>query len=303
MARLWCVGHLNMEDTFYPGRSPVFKAPGGAALYAAAGARLWDAEVSVVSRIGDDYPDEYLDAMQAGGLRIDTIRTLEGPTMAGRTEYDSEGNRVYEMYTPPDRRLLLTPEPEDVDEERLRGTQAVHLATMPPRRQEGWLERLRSLVPLISMDTDVSFVRSDRSHLFGILEFVDIFLPSQVEAELFFPGMGLEAVADRLTRRGPKIVAIKLGQQGTYIRQREREIGFHIPAIQAEVVDVTGAGDAFCGGFVAAYVESGEAITAAWCGAASASVAIEDYGALHLLRSEKAEAELRIQRFKGEYIA
>lgn len=132
---------------------------------------------------------------------------------------------------------------------------------------------------------------------------MDVFLPSQAEAEAFTTGQSVIEIAEKLAACGLKFVIVKRGRQGAYVYNRSSDTGLHVPAIPARVVDVTGAGDAFCGGFVAVYVDSGDVAEAAWRGAATASMAIEGYGALHLLHRERAETERRIERFKGEQIA
>jgi ribokinase len=300
MSRIAFVGHLNIEDTHYPDRSAHLKAPGGAALYAASAARLWGSNSVIVSRIGENYPKDELNAMHTGGLNLAYVKTVDGPTMAGSTSYDPNGNRKYQMYTPPERRLLLTPEPEDLTRNELDNIDAVHLATMLPERQEAWLKKVRSSTPLISMDTDVSLVRIYRQKLLELLKLVDIFIPSSAEVEAFFPNMCLEEAARELALYGPSIIGIKLGQKGAYIWLPEQNRDFSIPSIPIDVVDVTGAGDAFCGGFLAMFLETGDEDYAAWAGAASASLAINDYGALHLLKRDRSIAETLISNCMGE---
>jgi sugar/nucleoside kinase (ribokinase family) len=300
MPHVICIGHLNVEDTAYPGRPLVHRAPGGAALYAAAAARLWGLQVSLVSRIGNDYPVEYLGAMQAAGLNLEGIRMVEGPTMAGRTQYTDDGDRQYQMYTPAARRLAITPEPADIGDRLIESAQGVHLATMPPSYQGAWLAALRARVDFISLDTDVSFIRREPEEVTRLLAQVDAFLPSRAEAEAFHPDLTLAASAERLAALGPPIVVIKCGPGGAHLYLRETRQHIHILSSPAQVVDVTGAGDAFCGGFVAGYLESADVRRAGWQGTVAAALAIEDYGALHLLQRTRAEAKARLRIYIGE---
>jgi len=60
-----------------------------------------------------------------------------------------------------------------------------------------------------------------------------------------------------------------------------------------KVVDVTGAGDAFCGGFMADFVQHGDPVRAAITGTVSASLCVQDYGALHMLRAAPDEIDHR----------
>lgn len=293
-----CVGYLNIEDTIYPNRSPVEQAPGGAALYFATAARLWQAEVSLVSRVGEDYPSQYLSALKASGINIEGVTTLPGPTMAGRTAYDAEGARKYTMYTPLPRRLELTPLPSDWHPQG--SVSAVHLATIPPHVQLAWAKVARQWTDVMSLDTDVSFVNKNRQELVEVLRNIDIFFPNETEALALFPGFPLEEIAWKISDLGPRIVVIKRGREGALIYSRNEEQFHRIPALPVQVVDVTGAGDAFAGGLIAGLIETDDLEKAGWRGAMTASLAIQGYGGLHVLQRRREEAE-KLQQFREEF--
>jgi ribokinase len=300
MTHLACIGHLNLEDTQYPDRPLVRRQPGGAGLYAAAAARLWGGAVTLVSRIGEDYPQSYLDEVEASGIDCQCLHRVVGPTMAGRTQYQPDGSRHYAMYTPAARRLELTPHPADWPVEALHSVQAAHLATMPPALQMAWLEFLRPRVALISLDTDTSFAYAARDVLMACLSLVDIFMPSQAEVAALFPDCSVSIGIAQLRASGPRCMVIKYGAEGAYMWAAGMTDIRHIAAAPAQAVDVTGAGDAFCGGFLAGFLETGDFVAAGERGTVTAALAIEDFGALHLLRRPRSEAEARLRVFTGE---
>jgi sugar/nucleoside kinase (ribokinase family) len=200
------------------------------------------------------------------------------------------------MYTPLERRLELTPQPADWQpQDRIA---AVHLATMPPHAQGAWIRDLRERAAWISLDTDVSFIHKDRSGLVQALEATDIFFPNEEEAHALFPDLSLERVAQRVAALGPQIVVIKRGRKGALLYSKEQEAYYHIPALPVEVVDVTGAGDAFAGGCVAGLVATGDLEEAGWRGAVAASLAIQGYGGLHVLEYSPQAVHKRLQDFK-----
>jgi sugar/nucleoside kinase (ribokinase family) len=290
------VGYLNIEDTVYPGRPVVPKAPGGGALYFSAAANLWGLDVSIVSRIGENYPKRYLKDLECGGINIENILKLPGPTMAGRTSYQSNGSRKYEMYTPRKRRMELTPLPEDLNISEAKSAY-LHLSTIPPNYQLMWAKSFRSEMNTISLDTDISFVQQDQEVLVELMSYVDVFFPNKLEAEAFFAGEGLEETAAHLRSFGLNNVVIKLGEDGAVVYSAQQKI--EVPSASADVVDVTGAGDAFAGGFIAGLMETQDIEKAGLRGAVTASMAIEDYGALHLLKKERGEAEQRFDQIRG----
>jgi ribokinase len=220
--------------------------------------------------------------------------------MTGLTRYESDGSRKYTMYIPVKRRLSLTPEPADIGDQVVETTHGVHLATMHPGHQAAWLDTMRRRIGFISLDTDVSFVRRERQKLIDVLGQVDAFLPSQLEVQAFYPDLPLSTAAERLADSGPRIVVVKCGRAGAHLYRRDTREHTHIPACPTSVVDVTGAGDAFCGGFAAGYLEHQDAHRACWQGAVTAALAIEDYGALHLLDRTRPQALARLQAYLGE---
>jgi len=130
-----------------------------------------------------------------------------------------------------------------------------------------------------------------------VLAQVDVFMPSDQEAERLFRDepakMDARCCAEWFAARGPRVVVLKLGSRGALVYERGSSRFWHVPALPVRVVDVTGAGDAFCGGFMAGFVHHGDPVRAAITGAVSASFAIQDYGPLHILAATKEEADHR----------
>ena len=111
---------------------------------------------------------------------------------------------------------------------------------------------------------------------------------------MFGEGVDLWDAAERLCRWGAPLVVIKNGANGVLVQEGVKGRRTHLPAYhQADdprVVDVTGAGDAFCGGFMVGLAQTGDATSAARMGLASASYVIEGYGALYALGHSAGKA-------------
>ena len=123
---------------------------------------------------------------------------------------------------------------------------------------------------------------------------VDVFLPSQLEAQHLHGSSDVGAAARAFAHCGPKVVAIKLGAEGALVYDRARDRLTHVPVYPCAVRDTTGAGDSFCGGFAAGYFLTQDAVTAAQHGTVSASYVVEAIGALATHQPTAAEGQARL---------
>ena len=103
----------------------------------------------------------------------------------------------------------------------------------------------------------------------------------------------LEDTVQTLLDWGVPIVALRMGADGSLVRTAEGE-GWRIPAVPTEIVDVTGAGDAYCGGFMVGLGEGLSTVEAALRASVSASFALEQFGVPNFDEETVAEAERRL---------
>ena len=136
-------------------------------------------------------------------------------------------------------------------------------------------------------------------------------MPSELEARLLLPDLAADhpgdpvafafAAAARLDEWHPAIVVIKLGELGSVVRVGGRSA--RIPALNVRVVDATGAGDAFCGGFVVGWLTTGDARVAAACGTVSAADTIGAFGAFRDDRPGPDTLMTRVDGLLGQVAA
>jgi ribokinase len=133
-----------------------------------------------------------------------------------------------------------------------------------------------------------------------IVHGLDAFLPSAYEVRAFFREQieDLWQAAEAFGAMGARAVVIKLGARGQYLYDVEAKRKWHVPAYPAKVRDVTGAGDAYCGGFLAGLVQTHAPLEAALRGTVSASLVIEGVGAMYALDSTPGLAEARLQSLR-----
>ena len=135
----------------------------------------------------------------------------------------------------------------------------------------------------IYFDPQEDYVAGHERELREAVRACDVFLPSEVEAVALAGTSDLRvAIADFLAL-GPRVVVVKRAAAGCLVATSERPEPTPVPTDAIAPVDSTGAGDAFCGGFAAEHLRSGDAIAAARAGAAAARLAVSGPGVSALL--------------------
>jgi sugar/nucleoside kinase (ribokinase family) len=317
-----CCGGLRVDYLVTSEGQAHLREMGGNALYAAVGAHVWAARVGLLGRVGENYPAGWLDALKRQGLDSTGVRVVPGRQemrtfyayLDPRTRTDTDPARHlarigqplpadlldYVHSTPgqddPDHYEPLAVQPDDWPS-AYDGARAAHLSPISIRTHMSLPERARRAgVPQITLDPGERYmVPRLRAHIEALLEHADAFLPSEQEVRSLMGAVDLWKAAIEFARCGPRIVVIKVGDRGALVYECEHNRRSHVPAYPAGVVDTTGAGDSFCGGFMVGLAETGDAIRAAMYGTVSASFVIEGYGALYALNAVPDQALARLQ--------
>jgi sugar/nucleoside kinase (ribokinase family) len=295
-------GNISLDDTINPA-ARVSAAPGGDALYSAVGAAIWRYPVAIVSRVGSDYPPDFINHVADLGIGIDMIRIVPGSTVHYRITNTESGERRYEHVTPERRLHELSPQGPDLETIRRAGW--LHVAAMPIDVQDTVISRCRAERVPYSLDPHDEYIVGHEKRL-GELIKDSIFMPSQLELELLFPDLSAEPIphviarvaANRLLAMGARAVAIKLGADGSFVADPNHQVA--VPAVPTPAVDATGAGDAFCGGFLAGYLRTSSLLLGAVCGSVSAAQVIKGSGALHSKLPEPDTLKRHTEYLLGE---
>lgn len=278
--RLVTAGNFSLDDTVGPWATGTSE-PGGDALFSALGAAAWGYPTAIITRIGEDYPQYLLDQIASLGIELNTLSRVQGPTLHYRIVNGRDNSRKYVHLTDPTRLSELCPQGEDL--ERLCGAGWVHIAAMPIERQAAIVEAARTNGIPYSLDPHEEYVVGFEPQLTRMLEGA-VFAPSLVELQLLFPDLATAPVetlvrvgAGRALSFGALAVAFKLGAEGSYVANADH--AFRVPALPVDPVDTTGAGDAYCGGFLAGYLATGSLLAAGIAGSVVGAYVVAHLGA------------------------
>ena len=192
----------------------------------------------------------------------------------------------------------------------------VHLAPGPlpcSRANATFLKKLRGDQVVITFDWPWWDWDREAEIDHELLKSLDFLLPSieelTIHADAVFnaengsesePGHAFEA-ARQLLALGPSGIGVKMGARGMRLLLHNEKKWIQVPTFPTQALDPTGAGDAFCGGFLVGMAQTRDAVQAALYGAVSASFIIEDFGVLHALDVEADQAHSRLRLLQEQH--
>lgn len=301
------IGQLTLDDLVKFDQLPILDSPGGSGLYALAGVSLWDTsgKLGFITRLGNDYHLEHVFEGLRDRLDIQGVKRLPAPSIHIWSMFDRKGNRYFILQRWGSYDDVMGIYPEDIPP-AYQNSGSFLVAAFP----FDWQSRVIEALPadkLIAVDPHFQGVYPQyRERWYGLLKKINVFLPSEEELLRFFSIPREEALErylpflKELSTRGPEVVCVKLGERGALLYDRTAEKSWHVPPCPVEsVVDVTGCGDAFCGGFMASYARDRDAFQAAMHGAVSASFNLEDYGVLHNYSVDHRRVKDRFEAFSS----
>jgi sugar/nucleoside kinase (ribokinase family)/fructoselysine-6-P-deglycase FrlB-like protein len=296
--RVIVVGNLTIDDVVLPDGTTQMSSVGGNSLYAALGVRLWQPRVGLVTRRGEDFPRELVSMLHTLGVATGGIVDIPGPTVRNWVVYENNGERHWIYRTPRERSREVAVQARDLPVEWLavKPPPVVHITAMPLEAVEAIVDAVRHISPraMITLDTHEDYVVDYRQRLRALAARVDAFLPSRAElADLVGYDDPRRALTTLVSLPTPVIV-IKMGAEGVLVWDKARGTLHEVGIASGPVVDVTGAGDAFCGGFAAGLSLGYATLEAAQCGTSAASYAVAGFGSLHLALVEPPVAEARM---------
>src|SRR6266496_1141824 len=296
--RLIVVGNLTIDDVVLPDGTTQMSSVGGNSLYTALGVRLWQPSVGIVTRCGEDFPHDLPAMLNALGIATEGVVNIKGPTVRNWVVYETNGQRHWIYRTPRERSREVAVQDQDIPVAWLEvePPPVVHVTAMPLDAAEAIVDKVRHVSPhaRITLDTHEDYVVDYRSRLRALAGRVDAFLPSRAElTDLVGYDDPRRALAD-LSNLSTPVIVVKMGAEGVLVWNKAKGTLHEVGIASGRVVDETGAGDAFCGGFAAGLSLGYSPVEAAQRGTISASYAVAGFSSIFLAHVEPAEAQARI---------
>ena len=274
------------------------KIIGGAGTYIALSSSFYTKDQKIVAVVGEDFPKEMLDTLEARGLDLEGLQIKAGEkTFFWSGRYHNDMNSRDTLVT----ELNVLEHFDPIIPANYQGVEYLMLGNLSPQVQRIVIERLSERPKLIAMDTMNFWMDIAMDDLKETLKLVDVLIINDEEARQLSKEYSLVKASKVIRAMGPKYLIIKKGEHGALLFHGENV--FFAPALPLEdVFDPTGAGDTFAGGFMG-YIASTDDTSfenmkrAIIAGSALASFCVEKFGTERLTEITKLELELRIDRF------
>lgn len=327
--RYLLAGQLSRDYVLLPSGQARLDILGGNVLYAAVGTAVWekDPPPGILARVGEDYPSEWIEAVASHGLDTRGVKVLpQSIDLRAFVAFSSLTKRSFEEPVIHFARAGL-PFPTELlgyrDNSRALNSRtqlspvSLRQGDIPPDFLDASAAHLcpidyltHSLLPAVLRQAEVATVTLDPASGYmnptfwndvpALITGLTAFLPAEEDLRALFQGhsQDLWEMAEALAVYGCEIVVIKRGESGQWLYDAGNRTRWEIPSYPSRMADPTGAGDAFCGGFLAGFRQTYDALEAALHGNISASLVVEGSGPFYALDAMPGLAQARLEALR-----
>ena len=298
MSKLVIVGTVAFDAIETPfGKTD--KILGGAATFIGLSASHFNIDSSIVSVVGGDFPQEYLNLLSSKNIDVSGVEIIKsGKTFFWSGKYHNDMNSRDTLVT----ELNTLADFNPVVPENYRDAEVVMLGNLHPIVQSSVLDQMTKKPKLVILDTMNFWMDSALDDLHNVIKRIDVITINDEEARQLTGEYSLVVAARKIHAMGPKYVVIKKGEHGALLFHNDNV--FYAPALPLEeVFDPTGAGDTFAGGF-AGYLAKTEDTSfenmknAVIYGSTLASFSVEKFGTQRTKDLTSDEVHKRLLQFK-----
>jgi sugar/nucleoside kinase (ribokinase family) len=270
---------------------------GGAATHFALAASFFT-DVRVVGVVGEDFLPEHEAVLTAKGVDTKGIERAPGLSFHWTGSYVNDLNAADTLAT--DLNVFAAFEPKIP--ESYMDSEYLFLANIDPVLQLQVRKQMPG-VKMVAGDTMNYWIAAHHENLLKVLAELDVLLINDGEARMLSGESNGLLAAKKVMELGPKVLIVKHGEYGSTMYAGESI--FRAPTLPLqEVVDPTGAGDSFAGGFYGYIASQGKATTevlrtAMFYGSVMGSFACEAFGTERLQRTTRADVDARFAELKS----
>ncbi len=296
-----------LDDIVFPDGRTAMGVLGGGGPQAAFGMRLFSpvSAVGLVGMVGADFPQSARAWVKESGIDTAGLRQQDQRRTARAWQVTEEDGRRTQVWRVPPMASLAV---ESIPETYRASTNPAgfHFGIHPETPPLEFAAALRRAYPRAVVSVE-AFRGVDAplgpEALFRMLAMADIFSANGLEAGSLVGAGSPRGVLRRLVEAAESramLMVLRLGKDGSLVAEGQTGQCVQVPAFPVEAVDAVGAGNAYCGGFLAGWVQSHDIALAGACGAVAASFAIAQVGLPAVTLQLQAEAQRRLNTLRPQ---
>ena len=275
------------------------KIIGGAATYICHSASFFSKKTNLVSVVGEDFPNKAINSLKDKGVDVEGLQIKKGrKTFFWSGKYHNNMNSRDTLKT----ELNVLEDFDPIVPKQYTKSEFLMLGNLMPSVQKRVLEQMQERPKLIVLDTMNFWMDNFMPDLKQALKNTDVLTINDDEARQLSGEYSLLIAAKKILTMGPKYLIIKKGEHGAILFGEDKM--FYSPAVMLEnVIDPTGAGDTFAGGFTG-FLASKKSIgweekkQAIFAGAVLASFTCEEFGTKRLAELTKKDLQERVKKLQ-----
>jgi sugar/nucleoside kinase (ribokinase family) len=283
------VGHFSIDTILLPSRKAPFVVLGGPVTYTSFAAKRLEATASVISKVGGNFPEAYLWWLRQEGIDLSgVIKLADESTTCFELGYSADLSERTLKLKSKGAPISLADLPADLK------AKAIHIAPIANEVSFEVVEHLKHCADVISLDPqgllrsfdEAGNVTENASVDNRIFSLINIYKSSLNEICVLTGQSELKPAIKVIHDFGVETVIVTMGAKGSVLSVEGAQ--YNIAACPSQViVDPTGAGDVFTGGFLTEYLRQKESIWCACVGSAAASVVVEGIGPTYFGKKEE----------------
>ena len=275
------------------------KILGGAATYIGLSSAIFESQASIVSVVGGDFDQKYLDLLKSKGLNTSSIEVIsKGKTFYWKGKYHKDWNKRDTLNT----QLNVLADFNPILNEQNSRSEIIVLGNLHPAVQSTVLSQISSDSKCVILDTMNFWMDNSLDELLKVIGKANIIIINDEEALQLSGKDTLFNAAEEILKMGPEHVVIKKGEHGAMLFNKNKF--FTTPAYPVKKVkDPTGAGDSFAGGFAGFLSQNNDLDfdtlkLAVVHGTVMASFCVEGFGTSQMEKLKKEAFQNRLKEFK-----
>ncbi len=295
MSQLLVLGTIALDTVRTP-FGAVTEVLGGSATYFSTAAGFFT-NVNLVAVVGEDFPEEHIEFLRGRGVDLSGLERRKGKTFRWHGDYTSQLNEARTIET----QLNVLESFHPQVPAHYRSPELLFLGNIDPDIQMDVLHQV-ARPKIVACDTMNFWIDGKRDALWNVLKNIDVLIINDAEARALGQDSNLVKVAKDILARGPRYLIVKRGEYGVLMFHGTHVFGSLAFPLE-HVLDPTGAGDTFSGGFMGYLASTGDCSDTGFrraiiFGSVMASFTVEAFSLDRLRELQYSDIEARFRAFK-----